>query len=496
MIFEALSVAQEALLLTLDFAVLLIGIIVIVGIIVILIFKGTYKVVPPHEAHVRVSRGKGRKLYCSREGFASSYYYLPLIMKRTVLPLRNKQLYIDDIPLRDSKLAKFVCDVACWVNIEDPVKAAERIGGQERITDFKGIEDDIMNLVKSVTRNSSMKMDLVTIMSERLIFSEEVEKEIQESIDEWGMKVVDLECIHFRDTETYKVIENLEARQAKVIESTTRQEIAAREKDAAIAESNAQRETKETQARNLREYREQEIEAEEKIGMREQAKVMEIQKTTQKANEQEVEALRTLEVGKADVEKERKVTEAEGTAEKVRREGKAEADVTFMTGDAEARVIEAKMTAEATGIDKKAEAQKGYQTEAAMKIEMFSKIVDGYVDIQKSMYKEFGPALQKADIRVLSTGEAGTFLGMPVSAKGGIALGGMLEGVKESTGIDFGAMFKEGVETVVETGKKLLTGEETEKTETEAEATEETEAEVEATEETEKKKTGRTQKDK
>jgi flotillin len=438
-------------------------IIIVVALILIGLatFRATYNVVPPHEAHVVVSRGKGLNLYSSRQTFKSSYFYVPWLMKRTILPLRNKQLFIDDIPLRDSKLAKFVCDVVCWINIEEPRRAAERIGEQARIRDFAGIEDDIKNLVKSVTRNSSMKMDLVKIMSERLIFSQEVEDEIKENIVEWGMRIVDLECIHFVDIEPYTVISDLEKRQSAVINSTTRQLVAVKEKEANIAESDAKRETELTVAKNEEAYMKRQLERDEEVGKREQEKDMTIAKAKEDANKQEVEAKRALDVGTADVVKQATITKAEGEAGATERRGEATASVTKMTGTAEADVVEAKMTAEATGIDRKATAQKKYETPQALTIEMFGKIIDGYVEIQKSMFTNFGPALKEANIRVISTGEEGTFLGLPVGARGGIQLGGMLEGLKETTGVDFTEMLKGAAKSLKET---LLPEEKTEKT--------------------------------
>ncbi|MGD8545863.1 MAG: SPFH domain-containing protein [Candidatus Bathyarchaeota archaeon] len=430
---------------------------IVAGIAIILAPR--YIVVPPHEAHVVVTRGKGRRLYTSREeGKKSSYFYVHLLHKRSILPLRNKQLYIENIPLRDRDLAKFVCDVTCWINIADPIKAAERIGSQERIADFTGIEDDIKFLVKAVTRNSSMKMDLVSLMSERLEFSKKIAAEIEESIPEWGVGLVDLECIHFQDEPPYTVVSDLEKRQAAQINSTTRKQVAERNKEAVVVESNAQRVEEETKAENEEKYRTRQIKRDEEVGMREQHKNMAIAQTEQKANEQKVEAARTLTVGEARYKAEATVREAEGDAEAVRKTGKADADVVEMKGTAEGRVIKAKMTSEAEGIDARAEAQKKYQESGAMAIEVVSKMFDTYRDIQIAKFSNLGEALQKADVRVLSTGEGGQILGIPITAETGIAFGGMMQGMKEA-GFDVDSLLKGAVETVgsiVEAGKDLV----------------------------------------
>ncbi len=432
--------------------------IAIVGAIAV-IFAPRYVVVPPHEAHVVVTRGKGRRLYTSREeGKESSYFFVPLLHKRSILPLRNKQLYIENIPLRDRDLAKFICDVTCWINIDDPIKAAERIGSQDRIADFTGIEDDIKNLVRAITRNSSMKMDLVSLMSDRLEFSRKIATEIIESIPQWGVGLVDLECIHFQDEAPYTVVSDLEKRQAAQINSTTRKQVAERNKEAVVVEANAKKVEETTVAETEEAFKKRQMKRDEEVGKAEQMKDMAIAEAEKRANAMTVEAQRTLAVGKAKYEADAVVEKAQGEAEAVRRTGKAEADVTEMKGTAEGTVIKVKMTSEADGIDARAEAQKKYQQSGAMAIEVVGKMFDTYRDIQIARFRNLGEALQKADVRVLSTGEGGQILGIPVTAESGIAFGGMMQGMKEA-GFDVEGLLKGAVETVgsiVEAGKDLV----------------------------------------
>jgi uncharacterized membrane protein YqiK len=411
--------------------IIIIAIAIVVAIAAILTPR--YVVVPPYEAHVVVTRGKGRRLYTSREeGKESSYFYMPLLHKRSVLPLRNKQLYIENIPLRDKDLAKFICDVTCWINIADPIKAAERIGG--------------------------MKMDLVSLMSDRLEFSKKIAAEIEESIPQWGVGLVDLECIHFQDEAPYTVVSDLEKRQAAQINSTTRKQVAERNKEAVVVEANAKKVEETTVAETEEAFKKRQMKRDEEVGKAEQLKDMAIAEAERKANEMTVEAQRTLAVGKAKYEADAVVEKAQGEAEAIRRTGKAEADVTQMKGTAEGTVIKVKMTSEAEGIDARAEAQKKYQESGAMAIEVVGKMFDTYRDIQIARFKNLGEALQQADVRVLSTGEGGQILGIPVTAESGIAFGGMMQGMKEA-GFDVEGLLKGAVETVgsiVEAGKDLV----------------------------------------
>lgn len=428
----------------------------VVGLIAILFFP-RYVVVPPHEAHVVVTRGKGRRLFSSRKDIkASSYFFIPLIHKRAILPLRNKQMVIDNIPLRDKDLAKFICDVVCWVNITDPIKAAERIGSQKRLTEFSGIEDDIMNLVKAVTRNSSMKMDLVRLMSERLEFSRKISEEIATSIGDWGVELVDLECIHFIDQAPYTVIHDLEQRQAAQINSTTRKLVAERNKEAVVVEAQAKRTEEVTIAETDEEFRKRQLQRDEEVGKRNQEKEMIIAEAQRKANEKKVESEKTYVVGKAKYEAEAVVEKAVGDRDAKKAEGEGLGEYTRRTGTAEADVIQKKGEAEGIAIEKKALAQKKYETPQALAVELFGRVVDGYVDIQKSMWENMGGALEKADVKVISTGEEGEIFGIPIGAKTGVALGGMFEALKESSGIDLGEMIKDVFEGTKEVAKEVF----------------------------------------
>jgi len=162
--------------------------IVIIILIILTTFRFSYVVVPPQEAHVVVSRGKGRKVYSSREGQKSSYWRVPIIQQRAVLPIENIQIQVEDVPLRDKNMAKFLGDVVAWLNIVDPLLASERLGKLER--GFESIEADVKNVIQAVTRNMSMYWTLIDIMINRKEFSESVEKAINEELDAWGIKLV------------------------------------------------------------------------------------------------------------------------------------------------------------------------------------------------------------------------------------------------------------------------------------------------------------------
>jgi len=391
-------------------------------------FASAYTVVPPHEAHVVVSRGKGRKVYCTREGYTSSYWRWPIVQRRAIIPIENVQIPVDDIPLRDRNMAKFEGDVVSWLNIVDPLLAAERIGARTRIED---ITSDVQNVIRAVTRNMSMYWTIIDIMVKRKEFSDSVEKAVNEELSAWGMKLVELEVIHFTDLEGYTVVKDLEERQATVINVETRKLVAAQNKEATIVESNAKKEEELKIAENEQAFRERQLEKDEAIGVRNQTKEQKIAAETQKANEQVIEAKRTLEVGQADIKKQATIRTAEGEAEATFRIGEADSKVTKVKGEAEGAVIRAKGFAEAESTDKRAEALKKYN-EAGIGLE----IINASKTVQIAQADAWAKAMSAAKIQVYSGGGgAGSLLGIPLSPQGGFNFGAFAEIAKEH-GVD------------------------------------------------------------
>ncbi len=397
---------------------------IVLAIIAVIIIAKSYTVVPPHEAHVVVSRGKGKKLFCSREGVVkSAYWHVPILQQRAVLPLENIQIQINDIPLRDKDMAKFAADVRCFLNIVDPILASERLGkveSEQMAAGFPAIETDVKDLIQAICRNASMAMDVFAIMKQRDLFSQEVENRVNEELKGWGLKLIDLEVIHFKDIESYTVIKDLERRQAKVIETETRKQIAEYEKDASVVESVTNKEKEMQKAVNEEEYRTRQIEKEQKIGERQKLSDQMVAKAEMEANKDKVEATRALTVGTAHVEKEAKIVEAEGEAESTKTKGQATAEVTKMTGFAQADVTKQQALAEAEGTEKKAVALKQY-TDAGLSVEM----IKAEVDIKKAQFSALSEGLKVAKINLVTSGES-NILGIPISAEMGADLGAML----------------------------------------------------------------------
>jgi uncharacterized membrane protein YqiK len=410
--------------------------IVILVIVAVFFIRWSYTVVPPHEAHVVVSRGKGKKVYCSRplEGvrLQSAYWYIPILDQRLIIPLENIRIEIDSIPLRDQLMAKFSGDVICFLSVVDPLLAAEKLGrieAEEGKTGFPRIEAEVGKLIESISRNASMSMEVYEIMRHRDAFSQEVKKRVNDPLKEWGVQLVDLEVIHFKDIETYTVIKDLEQRQATLINAETRKQVADNQKGASIVESLANKETEVARAENEELYRIRQIQKDQKVGQTQQESVQNIAQAEMEANKQKVEALRVLDVGTAQVGAQAKIESAKGDSEAVKTKADGDSEAIRKTGLAQAEVTKATLIAEADGTKEKAYALKEY-TDAGLSLETIS----AEVEIKKAQFAALAEGLKVAKISLVTSGES-SILGIPVSAKVGADIGQMLYEMAER-GID------------------------------------------------------------
>jgi flotillin len=431
--------------------------VVVVTIVVFLgLLKSMYVVVPPNEAHVVVTRSKGRKVYCTREGLikgalgedgqpkigtsyaGSSYWKIPIIQVVVKIPLENMQISIEGIPLRDQNMAKFLGDVVAWLNVTDPLMASERIGSRVNLEE---INQDVRNAIQAVTRNESMYSSIIDILKNRKEFSQRVEKAVNEELKNWGMTVIELEVIHFTDDKNYTVIKDLEERQATQINTETRKIVAVQKKDATIIEVTATKDAETAKAVNEQAYRTAQIQKEESIQKREQDKLKAIAVAQKEANIETVNQEQAYKVGMAGVEKERIIKQAEGEAEANFKKGEAQAriertkgeynaNVTQAVGTAEANIIFAKGKADAEATNLRADALKKYN-DAGIGLE----VIKATVSIKIAQAEQWGLAMSKAQIKVYSGAEG------ILSPATGFGAGTMAE-VAKDMGLDLNEILK------------------------------------------------------
>jgi len=280
--------------------------IVLILFLLVLFFIATYKVVDPNVAHVVVFMSRGRKIYAPKLSgdtkAKTAYFYIPLLMKRFIMPLTNVKMDIPDIHLNDIQVAPFVCDVITWIHIDDPIKAAERLSLNDKDT-FSSLREDLVNIVQAVARAVAMKQEVLDIMRDRKTFSESVSAEVDGVLNSWGIELINLEVNDIRDdgTKESNVISDYESIRKAQINSKARQEVSIRDREAVEIEQDNRQKAEISKAIAEEEFTKRQIEKDKNVGIMAQNKEKEIARQEEEANRQKVEALRTKEVGEADV---------------------------------------------------------------------------------------------------------------------------------------------------------------------------------------------------
>jgi len=361
---------------------------------------GMYRVVPANEVHVRVMFDK-REAFCCRERFKPSYWVIPFVTKLHKLPLTNLRVEVPDVKLNDKNMAKFSCDVTCFVNISDPMLCAERTditSAQENYEEsIEKVASDLRIIMESVGRTVSTKQTILEIYMDRNKLDEAVTKEVSTVFPRWGLELVDLEIKDIKDMAGSTIISDIEAKRAAEINSEKRIVVANKDKEARIVEAEATQAAEMRKAETEEQWKKRQVERDRTIAVAEQEKEQKKAEAEALANIKKIEAKRKIEVGSAEVEKEATVQRATATREKLKLEAEGEASKVQQIGTSEARIIQAKKEADAAGTSKLADAQRKFN-DAATNIEL----IKAGKEVQIAYAKAYEVGLNNAHINIIT----------------------------------------------------------------------------------------------
>ncbi len=370
---------------------------------------GLYRVVPVNEAHIRVLQNT-KSVFSSRVG-KSAYWVVPFVTKLHKLPLCNLAIPVNDIKLNDKDMAKFVCDIMCFVNISNIDLAVERLiltdTEKELGFDFVKLSEDLRAIMESVGRTVTTKQTILDIYMNRSMLDQAITKEVEAVFPKWGIQLVDLELKDIKDAPGSTIIQDIERKVAAEIRRDAEIRVATTTKEAELAKAEAEEI-----------YRKRQIAKDQQIGIAEQEKNQQIAQREALANIQKVEAQRRLDVGRAEIEKQK--IEQLALAEQIKLTVEAEGHSNQITavGTAEANVIRIKKEADAAGTLKLAEALKQFN-EVAINV----KILDIHRDVMLAKFAALSQAIQQADIKwIMSGANAQKFFGLNLDAEGGANL--------------------------------------------------------------------------
>lgn len=369
-----------------------------------------YRVVPINEAHIRIMNNK-REVFSSREGSQSSYWVIPFITKLHKLPLSNLAIPVNDVKLNDKDMAKFVCDIMCFINISNLDLAAERLtltdASDEIGFDFTRLSEDLRAIMESICRTVTTKQTIIDIYMNRQLLDEAITKEVQAVFPKWGIALVDLELKDIKDFQGSTIIADIEQKVASE-----------KRRDALIRIATTTKEAELARAESEEVWQTRQVLRDKNVGIAIQEKDKEIAEKASEANMTQVEAERKLVVGRAEIKKAEMEQLAGGEKLKATLEAEGEANKINQIGKAEATVIQTKKEADAAGTLKLAEALKKFD-DTSINV----KMIDVQKEIMIAKFNAFGQALSKAEIKwILSGDNAGKVLGLNLDANGGANL--------------------------------------------------------------------------
>jgi flotillin len=425
----------------------IVGVFLVVGLILAALYR---RVVEPNETHI-VQTSKGTVTYGQQSivngaddaSYGNSYYVWPswwpvIGVQSVVLPLSVFDQDLTGYEAYDIGKVPFVVDIVAFFRISNAAVAAKRI---QSLPELRG---QLTSILQGAVRTILAKHDIEEIMMERSTFGKMFTSETAEQLQSWGViNVKDIELMDIRDGQGSKTVSNIMAKKESLIDMQSRKEVAVNQKEAKLAEIDAQREADVRAQEALQFVGERTAEKDKKVGIADQQAMQAIQSEAKLTTERDmavkqVEEVRTAEIAKdvrivkAEEQKQVDITESEG--QKAQTVLIAEGDLTQQqlngegilavgTADAESkRLGEMALVSPQIELAQEIGDNKGYQT-YLVQIRGVEK--DEVVGVEQAK------ALQAAGIKVIAnTGDVTTGVSKVMdlfSPKGGTAVGGALE---------------------------------------------------------------------
>lgn len=362
----------------------------------IIIWISLYRIVPPGEAHLVVS-GKTRKVYSSdpdiNQGVGAAYFAIPAFVPKLGKVIRHMDMTTKELvgeqETYEKNQARYIVRASLKYRIREVLTAAETF------VDDDALREQLKEVVAATVRAVTVKFDVTEARANKQRMQEEVEGEIKDDLDRWGLELVSFQLVDFQDTNDSRIISNISRRREVEIESVTREQNAEKIKSARLKEAESEQKA-----------REREIEKDRQIATAEQEKIKIVAAKQVEARTQEYEVKKVETVKAADIEKQRAIVKANQDKEVaaiIKEQQK-------LFGEGE------KLKMEQVAIGLAAETRERGFAEAAAKEKLqaaLSKFNDNsiralvaekIVDMQKTVGIETARALAQADVKVFAGG--------------------------------------------------------------------------------------------
>ncbi|RDU55534.1 hypothetical protein CQA49_03485 [Helicobacter sp. MIT 00-7814] len=443
-----------------DFALILVGILVALLVLVVLVALLFRRVVATNEVHI-IQSAKNTTSFGKDTGNGNTYYewpsWLPIFgVTKIVLPVSVFDINLNGYEAYDKGRVPFIVDITAFFRIKDSNVAAQRVSS------FSELIEQLRAIIQGSVRTILSSHEIEDIMHSRSTFGDSFTKEVREQLASWGVETVkNLELMDIRDSQDSNVIRNIMEKKKSLIEMQSRVEVAENIKNAEIAEINAEQATQiqEQIAKQVVGLKTVESQREVDISAQKAAQLVKEQEKVTK--EKEMEVIKVADIKRAEITKDVNVVKAEEIKQTaiINAEGDKQKDIL----KAEALLESKKREAEAL-LEMKTKESKGIELEGAAKAQSEKLMQMAPIEAQISLAQEIGEnqgyqsylisirqieasqaigieqakALDKADIKIIANANNGNVneglqsVSEFFSAKGGTQLGAMLEGLAQS----------------------------------------------------------------
>jgi len=379
---------------------LIIGAVLFVVFIIMLI--AMYRIVPPTEAHIVV--GPSKKMVCAADEKVSTtldkegniadqgskwYFHIPIIRTIRKMDITIKELLVEQETYEKNQ-ARYMVKSSTKYRIKDVQRAAETF-----VSDSE-LQKQLNEVVRASVRAVTVKFDVVDARALKTKMTEEIQTEMQDDLEGWGLELINFQLVDFQDTEASSVISDISERREKEIQAQTREQVAEKEKQAKIKEAESDEKAQE-----------REIARDKVVGERKQEAIQAIKIQEKVAKEKELEVTRVQQVKTQQIEKEKMLVEANQrkeiekiNMEQKRLEGTGDRDRDIEQAKGEAAPIREKGFAEAEAKEKLQAALNKFKPEAIRAL-----VAEQVVTMQEKVGVAGAEALSKADVRLFGGGE-------------------------------------------------------------------------------------------
>ena len=404
-------------------------------------------VVPTNMVHI-VQSGKKTISYGTGQVAGNVYYkwpsWVPAVGVNTItLPISNFDLSFKDYEAYDKDRVPFVLDITAFFRIADTNKAAERV------SNVIELHAQLKAIVQGAVRKILASHDIHSVMTDRATFGVQFTEEVKEELKNWGVEPVkSIELMDMRDSAKSTIIADIMAKKSSQITMESKVEVAQNKRKGDIAEIEAKQtvDLRTVEASQL--VGKRTAEKDQSIGIAQQQSQQEIAREQVKTTQQLMEVRKVTEVRNAEIQKETAIVQAEQ---------QKRTTVLNAEGKSEALAAEAKGRLESTELEAKGIAATGAAVAEAEKLRLMAP-VDAQVVLAKEIGenlsyqdyliklegikagievgKEQAKALVSADVKIIANAsnvsEGVKNVGEIFSAKGGLNLASMVEGLSST----------------------------------------------------------------